>query len=202
MKDKKWKMKNKGRGFFILDFFVDIFIEKMTMGDIRKVRRLIREILEEVFDKPTMPKDIEILTGGNYVVYKFKTEKNEYAVSFTKKGKILDIMMPKDDEKAKDIIKNSESIYFLSWGLFDESRPSEPFDEIDTKAGEEIYVFDSVFAIVLEFVKQYDPEIIIYWALKKRKRIYSQVIDKIGLNYKLISSYPNIYLIKKEIYEQ
>ena len=87
------------------------------MDGIRKVRMLIREILEEMFDNPVMPKDVEILTGSNYVVYRFKTNKKEYAVSFTKFEKILDIMMPKDEIDI-EVIKNSKSIYFLKWGAF------------------------------------------------------------------------------------
>lgn len=82
----------------------------MEIGNLRKI---IREILEEVFDNPTFPKDTEILTSSDYIVYKFKTSKRNYAVSFTKKEKILEIVMPKD-EKAKEVIRNSKSIYLLS----------------------------------------------------------------------------------------
>lgn len=169
----------------------------MEIGNLRKI---IREILEEVFDNPTFPKDTEILTSSDYIVYKFKTSKRNYAVSFTKKEKILEIVMPKD-EKAKEVIRNSKSIYLLSWGLFDKSRPSEPFDEIDTKAGEEIYVFDSVFAIILDFLKKHDPEIIFYWAIDKRERIYKQMVNKLMKNYKIIPGQPNTYLIKNTSYE-
>ncbi len=171
------------------------------MDGIRKVRMLIREILEEMFDNPVMPKDVEILTGSNYVVYRFKTNKKEYAVSFTKFEKILDIMMPKDEIDI-EVIKNSKSIYFLKWGLFDKSRPSDPYDEVDTNAGEAIYVFDSVFAIISDFIKKHDPEIIFYWVRGKRENIYNQITKKIMRDYKFIPGQPNTYLIKNTSYEK
>jgi len=164
----------------------------------KNIKKIIKEALNEIFDNPEVPKDINLISGENYVVYTFKTEKSEYSVSFKKVNNFLPIGLTKD-EKINNIITNSNSVYYLSWGLFDSSNAQNPIDDVETAAGEEIYVFNAIFGIILEFIKQNNPDIVFYKAIQARKRIYDKMFGKINLNYILSQGTMNTFLIKKDL---
>jgi len=74
------------------------------------------------------------------------------------------------NEKINAIIVDNKNVLYLSWGLCDGN--NLPLDKVDTKSNEEIYVFNSVFAIITDFFKNNNPDIVFYQAIEQRKNIY------------------------------
>jgi len=54
-----------------------------------------------------------------------------------------------NDEKINQIIINSNSVYYLSWGIYDNNNVCYPIDDIETDAKEYVCVLNSVFGIFL-----------------------------------------------------
>ena len=89
--------------------------------------------------------------------------------------------------------------FYLRWGLC--SKTSHvPLDDVETNSNEEIYVFNSVFAIINNFFKDNDPDIVFYWVHGKREFVYDKMFDKVNMsNYEKICGPMNTFLIKKEL---
>ena len=165
----------------------------------KRLRNIIKEVINEILDTPEVPKDIEIVNGSNSFYYKFKTQAKEYCVSFKKYDKFNKELGLTKDERVNNIIINSNSVFYLSWGLFDEKNQSMPIDDVKTGAREEVYVFNSVFGIIKEFLEKNNPDAIFYDAIEKRKGIYDKMFNKMNLNYIKLHGVKNTFLIKKDL---
>jgi len=168
------------------------------------IRKTIRNILNEIFDNPTLPTDLKLIKGSGSLLYKFETDKNNYCVlfevynTFSKDTPTALASLTKDD-RINDILIAHNNAYFLNWGLCDGSSYI-PFDNVKTNSGEEIYVFNSVFAIISNFFKTNEPDVVFYQAIKKRKLIYDKMFDKTNMsNYEKVHGLSNTFLIKKDL---
>jgi len=141
---------------------------------------------------------LETIKTIDGIVYKFKTSSHNYCVKFKKySGKEFKPIGLTDDVKLNKIITNNNDMYYLNWGTCDKN--DNPIDDINTGSGEEVYVFNSVFAIIEDFIKEESPGIIFYKALEKRKSIYDKMFNKINIGYIIKHAVMNTFLIKKEL---
>jgi len=170
----------------------------------KKIKKIIREILNEIFDNLEIPKNLLFKKTENSFTYSFLTKNNNYCVLFdvpksklekTPANKLL--ALTKKDE-INDVIISNNNIFFLSWGTCDEN--NTPIDNIKTNYKEELFVFNSVFAIIKKFLEEHNPDIIFYQAIDKRKLIYDKMFNKMNMNnYLKIEGIMNTFLIKKEL---
>jgi len=161
------------------------------------LRKIIKELLTEILDDPKIPNDIEIEDDGRLVIYKFKTDKNIYSTVFKKYSSFTSIGMTKDED-VNNIIQNSENFFYLSWGIFDESNKESPIDDINTNYNEELYVFNSIFGIILDFLKR-NPDGIFYSATRKRGNIYKKMLTKLNIGYSTFDGIMNNFLVRNEL---
>jgi hypothetical protein len=170
----------------------------------KTLKNIIKKIINEVFDNLKLPKDLELTKGEGMFIYKFKTNKSNYCVlfkvynTFSKDTSSQLAALTKDEEINDILIKNNDAL-FLSWGTCNNDS-FDISDNVNTNLNEEIYVFNSVFAIVKNFIKEKSPNIIFYQAIKKRRLIYDKMHDKMNIsNYEKIHGILNTFLIKKEL---
>jgi hypothetical protein len=162
------------------------------------IRRVIKKIILELFDNPELPLDLKIHDKGENFLYSFSTDEYDYCILFKKiEGDSFHEVALTKNENANEIIKKSNSIYFVNWGVCDSE--GNPYDDMLTKNKEEIYVFNSIFAIVKKFISENNPEVIFYEAIGFRKSIYKRVFEKLNLDYEYIEGVSNKFLIKKNI---
>lgn len=161
------------------------------------IRKIIKEVLVEILDTPNIPDDLEIERNSSLVIYKFKTNKNIYSVVFKKYNNFSSLGMTKD-EFVNSIIKNSDNFFYLSWGIFDESNKDKPIDDIITNYDEELYVFNSVFGIILDFIKT-NPDGIFYSSTGKRDSIYKNMLSKLNIEYSMFKGIMNSFLVKNDL---
>jgi hypothetical protein len=163
----------------------------------RNIRKLIREMLSEIFDNPTLPGNLEVAEFPDKTFYKFK-KSHDYCVAFIKNTSQFQPIGLTNDEKSNNAINNSKEVFYSSWGICDGN--DLPSDDVETGAKEEIYVFNSVFAIIQKFLQDKNPDVIFYKAIKKRKEIYNKIFNKLmSNNYYQQGGVMNTFLIKKEL---
>lgn len=162
------------------------------------IRKIIKQIISELFDKPQLPVDLKKHDRGVDFLYSFSTNDYDYCIPFkkTEASNFKEIALTKN-EKINEIIKKSDSVYFTNWGVCDSE--GNPYDDILINNKEEIYVFNSVFAIIKKFIEEHNPDIIFYEAIGSRKNIYKRVFEKFNLDYEHIEGISNSFLIKKNI---
>jgi hypothetical protein len=175
------------------NFYKYIYKQKMI-----KIRKIIRNIINEVLDKPKIPDNLQMIKSINKFVYKFNTTLNNYCIMFKTPDKEFTPVGLTKNEKINDVIIKSKNIFDLNWGVCDKN--DEPIDGVETNAREELFVFNSVFGIIEKFIKDNNPEIIFYRAIEKRKNVYDYMLRKgILSNYHVEYGVMNTFLIKKEL---
>jgi hypothetical protein len=162
------------------------------------IRKVIKEIIVELFDNPQLPLDLKKHDRGVDFLYSFSTDDYDYCIPFKKieANSLQDIALT-NNKDINEVIKKSNSIYFVNWGVCD--LEGNPYDDMLTNNKEEIYVFNSIFAIFKKFIEDYKPDIIFYEAMGSIKNIYKGVFEKFKLEYKHFEGIQNSFLIKKNI---
>lgn len=168
------------------------------------LRNIVKKVINEIFDNLELPEGLELIKKEGVFLYKFKTSKNNYCVlfeiynSFSKNTPSQLAALTKDD-KINDLIISHNNAFYLNWGLCD-NKSYVPFDDVNTNSKEELYVFNSVFAIINKFFKENSPNIVFYRAIDKRKLIYDKMFNKMNMsNYEIIYGASNTFIIKKEL---
>jgi len=162
------------------------------------IRKIIKKIILELFDEPKLPLDLKQHNRGADFIYSFSTIDYDYCIPFkkTNASNFKEIALT-NNEDMNGVIKKSNSVYFVHWGVCDPE--GNPYDDMLTNNKEEVYVFNSVFAIIKKFIEDYNPDIIFYEAMGSRKNIYKGVFEKFKLDYKHLEGTQNSFLIKKSI---
>ena len=164
------------------------------------IRKLIREVIEELFDKIELPKNFEIINKSNSIIYKFVFNEIIYGVEFSKAAPTDEIMAP--DKRIMNIINNCEEKFVINFGLLTKSNEIESGAE--TNQNNAVQIIDSVCALIKHFIKINDVKIIIYYATKKRDLIYKYIYNKHLKNDFVFYSakekfFYDRFLIKKEL---
>ena len=164
----------------------------------KKVRKIVSEILKEIFDNPELSKDLKVHDNGEDFLFSFSTKQFDYCVKLKKfiGNEFADLGLTKNEDINK-IIKSIDKVYYLNWGVC--SSDGNPIDDIMTKDGEKIYVFNSVFAIIKMFIEKNSPDAFFYTALGKRESIYNSIFTKMNIDYNKFDGLDNVFLIKKEL---
>jgi hypothetical protein len=167
----------------------------------KRIRRIIKEIISEIFDVIELPDNYEIINPDtNTIIYKFIYDDIIYGVKF---GKIINIEgMIIQDEKIKDIISNSDRKYYISFGVMNSS--GQISDGMNTNKHDAIKIISFVSAIIKEFIKNKDADIISYFSDNDRNSVYKYIYNKFLKNDFLYytakeKKYYDRFLIKKDL---
>lgn len=164
------------------------------------IRKEIRKILKEIFDKFEMPKDFEIIQSGSDTIYKFIHNDINYAVEIKLVMLVNDIMMP--DENIKKILLDTKEKYAINFGILLSN--NEISDNVQTNKFDTIKIISYVYAIMDDFINKNNAKIITYYATKQRDLIYNYIYNKHLKNdfffYSAKASpFYDRFLIKKEL---
>ena len=166
------------------------------------IKKIIKNILLEIFDNLDIPKEFKIIKNENDIIYKFIHKDIDYGIEFkiVKNKNINDIMIP--DEKIKKIIFNTKNKYHIAFGVL--INDTQVSDNMQTNKYEAIEVINNVNAIINDFINKNNVKVITYYATKKRDSIYKYIYDKhLKNNFFFYTAketpFYDRFLIKKEL---
>lgn len=137
-----------------------------------KIRKLIFNVLLELFDTQNIPDDV-IREKNRYA---FTYQGTRYEVIFQDFSKNKSIALGLNNKQVKSAIKKSKTIFQLDFGIIDENGAFQT--DIDTKQFNHIYVLNSVSALVKEFIIENNVDVLVYFAEKQRRNIYKYIYEK------------------------
>jgi len=148
----------------------------MKIGEILK--ELIEEnrikLLLEIIDNLILPNEYTKTIKGNEIKFTFKDGDLVYYVAFLKIKDIGKIMIP--DTELYELIKNLDNKYYLDFGVVIDG---QNVNDIKTNKNNSITIFKYVFAIIEEFIKENEVNVLTYYTYDlSRDRIYDFFINK------------------------